>query len=186
LLLPGRFFSRWFLISSPALRQQRSGKNRRPVDIDKGNAQFTAERINAHLAGELKTRQRRGVGCRRCFLEHELRAEGVVKHVRAEAAGIQRAGDKFPERVEFGELRLGQIVVMRGAVMHVGGDPHHVANARLMAVSSRAISSSCPRAAPLVLARPSKRSRPEAFLPSPITRLSGICAEITFQVDSKP
>ena len=61
-------------------------------------------------------------------MKHELRAEGVVEHIRAEAAGIQRAGDEFPKRVEVAVLRLRRVVVVRGAVMYVGGDPHHVAD----------------------------------------------------------
>jgi hypothetical protein len=38
--------------------------------------------------------------------EDDLRAEGRVQCVRTEGAGVQRAGDELPERVEVGERRL--------------------------------------------------------------------------------
>ena len=42
---------------------------------------------------------------------------------------MQRAGDELPERLEILEYRAVRIVVMRGRVMHVGGQPHRVADA---------------------------------------------------------
>ena len=62
----------------------------------------------------------------------ELRAERVVERGRTEGAGVNRAGDEFPERLEVLEHRLVRIVVVRGGVMHVGGEPHGVADARAL------------------------------------------------------
>src|SRR5437868_13399362 len=42
--------------------------------------------------------------------ELHLGSEGVVEFVRSERAGVQRAGDELPERIEFLELRLVGIV----------------------------------------------------------------------------
>ena len=55
--------------------------------------------------------------------------ERVVEFVRPERSGMQRPGDEFPERLELLKLRLVGIVVMRGGVMHVRGQPHRVGDA---------------------------------------------------------
>ena len=69
---------------------------------------------------------------------------------RAERAGVRRAGDELPERVELGERGARRIVVMRRAVVDVGRDPDDVADAlaSLMNDSRPAISSSRPSGAP--------------------------------------
>src|SRR6478736_5600215 len=40
--------------------------------------------------------------------------------------GMQRAGDEFPERLEILEGGAIRIVMMRGGVVHVGGQPERV------------------------------------------------------------
>ncbi len=87
-----------------------------------------AVRVDVDLAEELVAAARRCVRSRRRLLEHELRPERVVEEIRAEAAGVQRAGDEFPERIEVLELRAIRIVVMRRAVVHVGSQPDDVAD----------------------------------------------------------
>ncbi|KPY20432.1 putative SAM-dependent methyltransferase [Pseudomonas coronafaciens pv. porri] len=66
--------------------------------------------------------------CRRRLLEHQLRAKRLVQHVGAIAARIQWPGHEFPERVKVlkhGSIRL---VMMRRAVMDIGGQPDTIAN----------------------------------------------------------
>src|SRR5262249_58185832 len=53
----------------------------------------------------------------------------VVERAGRPGAGVQRAGDEFPERVEVLEHRGVRIVVVRGRVVHVGGEPYRVADA---------------------------------------------------------
>ena len=45
---------------------------------------------------------------------------------------MQRPGDEFPERLEVLEHRPVRIVVVRGRVVHVGGQPHRVADAGVL------------------------------------------------------
>src|SRR5581483_6683171 len=63
------------------------------------------------------------------FRELHLGAESHVEIIGAERAGMDRAGDELPEWVEVLELRLVGIVVMRGGVVHVGGQPDRVVHA---------------------------------------------------------
>src|SRR5688572_13487241 len=63
---------------------------------------------------------------RRCLLEHDLRPERRIECVGAEAAGMDRAGDELVEWQEIVERGLLWIVAMRGAIVHVGGQPGHV------------------------------------------------------------
>src|SRR5262249_57762706 len=60
---------------------------------------------------------------------HQLRPERIVELVRPKRAGVQRAGHELPERLEILEDRLAGIVVMRGRVVHVRGEPYGVADA---------------------------------------------------------
>ena len=48
---------------------------------------------------------------------------------RRPGAGMQRAGDELPERLEILKDGAVRIVMMRGGVMHVGGQPDRVADA---------------------------------------------------------
>src|SRR5262249_30109901 len=89
--------------------------------------------IDCHVAEELQVVAERGhelLGG--CLLEHELRTERVVERARDERAGMDRAGNELPERLEILELRLAGIVVMRRAVVHVGGQPYGVADAGML------------------------------------------------------
>src|SRR5262249_53072340 len=60
---------------------------------------------------------------------HQLRPERVVELVRPKRAGVQRAGHELPERLEILKHRLAGVVIMRGRVVHVGREPHGVADA---------------------------------------------------------
>ena len=69
-------------------------------------------------------------------------AVGIHEGVRVERAGTERAGversrDELPEGIELGELRAGRMVLVRGAVVDVGGDPHDVADALRLEVSQQ-------------------------------------------------
>jgi hypothetical protein len=80
----------------------------------------------------------------------------AVEHARPEGAGVQRPGDELPERIEVGVGRARRVVVMRGGVVHVGGDEQDVADAAaLEAVSSAATSCSRPSVRGSALAKPS-------------------------------
>src|SRR5205085_2200236 len=61
-------------------------------------------------------------------LVHRDRTKGIVELARAPGAGMQGPRDELPERLEVLELRLVRIVMMRGGVVHVGGEPDDVAN----------------------------------------------------------
>lgn len=62
------------------------------------------------------------------------RADELRFRPRCRARSVRtcrRAGpeDEFPERIELLELRLVGIVVMRGGIVHVGGQPYRVDDA---------------------------------------------------------
>ncbi len=102
------------------------------VAIHQPNRHLLALAVDIDNAEELQAGGRRQVLAllgRRRLDELQLGAEGHVEIVRAERAGMQRAGDEFPERVEVLELRLVRIVVMRRRVMHVRRQPHRVGDA---------------------------------------------------------
>src|SRR6202035_5126361 len=61
-------------------------------------------------------------------LEHRRWSKRVVELARPPCPRMQRAGDEFPERLEIGKYRAVRIVIMRGRIMHVGGQPHGVRN----------------------------------------------------------
>src|SRR5262249_6727282 len=65
----------------------------------------------------------------RCFLKDSLWPKGIVQRVGPKCSRIQRTGNKFPERIELGELSPGWIVKMRGSVMNVSRQPHDVPDA---------------------------------------------------------
>src|SRR5262245_1784433 len=58
----------------------------------------------------------------------DLRPKGEVNLVLEPSAGMDRAGDKFPERVEVLERGLARIKIVRRRVMHVGREPDGVAD----------------------------------------------------------
>src|SRR5262249_36956809 len=62
----------------------------------------------------------------------DLRTECVVEFVGTEGSGVQRSRHEFPEWVEVLKHRPVRIIVMRGGVMHVGGQPDRVANTRML------------------------------------------------------
>src|SRR5438445_412987 len=88
------------------------------VDID------AAEKLQAETGGEIFALLRAAA-----LLEHGFRPERVVEQGRRPGARMQRAGHELPERFEFLIDRTVRIIMMRGRVMHVGGQPHRVADA---------------------------------------------------------
>src|SRR5256885_761095 len=50
----------------------------------------------------------------------------IVERLRMPASGMERARDELPERLEVLERRHVWIVVVRGGVVHIGGEPHRV------------------------------------------------------------
>src|SRR5258705_5727546 len=62
----------------------------------------------------------------------QLRPKRVIEVVGPERAGVQRAGHELPERIEILEHRAVWIIVMRRRVVHVGGQPHRVADGRVL------------------------------------------------------
>src|SRR5262249_11385164 len=66
------------------------------------------------------------------FLENRSGTEGVVERSRPPGAGVDGTRNEFPERVEILEYGTVWIVIMRGRVMHVRGDPHSVGYAGVL------------------------------------------------------
>src|SRR5262249_48918369 len=62
----------------------------------------------------------------------DLRAERVVDLVLAAGSGVDRAGYEFAERCKVLEHRLVRIEIVRGGIMHVGGEPERVADAGVL------------------------------------------------------
>src|SRR5260370_32869710 len=59
----------------------------------------------------------------------DLRPKRQVNLVLEPSAGMDRAGDKFPERIEVLERGLVRIKIVRRRVMHIGREPDGVADA---------------------------------------------------------
>ena len=117
---------------SAALRLQRLRVQRLAVQVLEHHGQRLAAGVYVELAEELEAFAGRRVGVARAFLENDFAAKGPVHLVGAEAARIQRAGDEFPERVEVLEAgALGAEMVGR-RVVHVGREPDHVVDARVL------------------------------------------------------
>src|SRR5262249_23536277 len=68
----------------------------------------------------------------RRFHVSKLRTERFVERIGTERAGMDRPTDELPEWFEILERSLVRIVVVRGRVMYVGGDPHDVVHARAL------------------------------------------------------
>src|SRR5262245_44489635 len=66
------------------------------------------------------------------LLENGARTEGVVERLRPPGAGMEGAGNEFPERLEVLEHGRVGIVIMCGGVVHVGGDPDRIADAGML------------------------------------------------------
>ena len=87
-------------------------------------------RIDGHLSEVLQPVAGRAVARRRGRGEHGTRTEGRVECTGAgRGAGVERAGDELPERIEVGVGRLRRIVAVGRGVVDVGGDEQHVADA---------------------------------------------------------
>ncbi len=105
-----------------------------PPGIDERRGQHAGARVGLEQPEKLQALARRAV--RRQVARHAAEAllgpeRGVERRGR-ECAAVRGPGDELPERIEVRRFRARRIVVMRGAVMHVGGDPHHVADAALL------------------------------------------------------
>ena len=119
---------------------------------------------------------------RRRLHEADLGAEGRVELVRAEGAGVERAGDELPERGEVLEPRLAGVVVVRGGVVHVRGQPDGVGDAggvdEAQEVGDLELAAERRPSSPLATA-----SAPTFWLTSSQTiRPSGMSQAMTFQV----
>src|SRR5262249_19437452 len=79
---------------------------------------------------ELQTEARREIVSllHAALLIHRLRAECVIELSGRPGACMERARDELPERLEVLEDRAARIVIMRRPIVHVGGQPHRVAN----------------------------------------------------------
>src|SRR5262245_41431024 len=66
------------------------------------------------------------------LLEDRARTERVVELLRSPGAGMEGAGNEFPERLEVLEHGRVGIVMMRGGVVHVGGDPDRITDAGML------------------------------------------------------
>ena len=119
-------------------RLQRLAEYGHAVDVTQIDGQAAA-RVDVHLAEELESAVGRQVRLprRRRLEEHDLRSERAVERIRPEGAGIERARHEFPEPVEIPECRPGGIVIVRGAIVNVGRQPHHVAHMLALEVAEQ-------------------------------------------------
>src|SRR5262245_1615667 len=62
----------------------------------------------------------------------DLWTKRVVEIVGTKGSGVQRARHEFPERIEVLKHRAVRIIVMRGGVVHVSGQPDRIANAGVL------------------------------------------------------
>jgi hypothetical protein len=86
--------------------------------------------VDGDVAEKLRSvRRRQALSLWGPFLEHDLGAKRLVGVLRLERPGMDRAGDKLPERIEVLERRFVRVEVKRGGEMHVGGDPDSIADA---------------------------------------------------------
>ena len=112
-------------------------------------------------------------------------AEGVVERVGTEGAGVERPGDEFPEGIEVAETEpLLRIVVVRGAIVHVGGEPHDVLDSLALDETQDVGDLEFAARAPAVAvgAILLEAGRPAGSMPSPTCKPSGMSAAITFHV----
>src|SRR4029450_11344205 len=98
-------------------RRELLAKDRCPVEVLQCDRHHPASAVDVHLPEELQARERREIRRRWKLLEYHLGAEGIVERIGPEAAGIERAGDKLPERVEFLVLRLLRIIIVSRAII---------------------------------------------------------------------
>src|SRR4029450_11561187 len=99
-------------------------------DILERDGHDLARPVDRHMAEELQPEAGRQVGAlsaAECRLENPARTEGVVERLRPTSAGMEGAGNEFPERLEVLEHGRVGVVIMRGGVVHVGGDPYRIA-----------------------------------------------------------
>src|SRR5499427_11136785 len=66
------------------------------------------------------------------LLKHRAWTERVIERLRPPGACMEGAGNEFPERLEVLEHGLVGIVVVRGGIVHVGGDPNRIADAGML------------------------------------------------------
>jgi hypothetical protein len=64
----------------------------------------------------------------RSTLKRHLRAEGAFQWHRRPGAGMERTGDEFPEWRKVLKRRAVRVVIMRGRIVQVGGQPQRVAH----------------------------------------------------------
>src|SRR4051812_24127089 len=115
-----------------ALRRSELDTVKRPAgDVPQLHGDGARAGVNPYRAEELKAVARRPIVLHfaRDSGKADVGAEGPVKRVRAIRPSVQWPGDELPERVELGETCARRIVVMRGAVVNVRGNPHCVAHA---------------------------------------------------------
>src|SRR5262245_40342987 len=109
-----------------ASRLELLAKDRCSIEVLQCNRHHPAPAVDVHLPVELQTGERREIRRRWKLLEYHLGAEGIVERIGTKAAGVERARDKFPERVEFLVLRLLRIIIVSRAIMHVSSEPDDV------------------------------------------------------------
>src|SRR5262249_32097341 len=69
--------------------------------------------------------------CRRLHV-NQLRTKGIVERIGTKVAGMNRARDEFPERLEILKCRLVGVIIMGGGVVHIRRDPNGVAYGRAL------------------------------------------------------
>ena len=105
------------------------------IDVLEGDRHHSARAVDRHLAEELQPEAGRQVVALRAaapLLEDRARTERVVELLRSPGAGMEGAGNEFPERLEVLEHGRVGIVIMRGGVVHVGGDPDRIGDAGML------------------------------------------------------
>src|SRR5262249_23793435 len=91
------------------------------ADVLERDGHDLARSVDRHMAEELQPEAGRQVValCAAApLLEDRARTEGVVERLRSPGAGMEGAGNEFPERLEVLEHGRVGIVMMRGGVVH--------------------------------------------------------------------
>src|SRR5262245_31085549 len=171
----------------PASRLELLAKDGCSVEILQRDRHHRASPVDVHLSEELQAGERREIRRRWSLLEYHLGAESIVQRIWTEAPGVERAGDKFPERIEFLVLRLLRIIVMGRAIMHVSSEPHDILDPLAFVIGKYIGDFELADKQRLIpLATLSQRARPAESVPSGTCNPRGMSEAITFHTALDP
>src|SRR6266852_527243 len=122
--------TRWSGVTAVSVRSrgELGAVDRLAAEIVKLNRKGSRLRAGLQRAEELEALGRRAIRFHAGRNPDELHfgAERRVECAGAEGSRVERPGHEFPERIEIRELRARRVVVMRSAVVDVGGYPDDI------------------------------------------------------------